>query len=148
MESCMTERKPGRKAIAGAAIAAGALFATAVPALAHHSTAMFEWGKELPMKHVTVERWEWTNPHTYLYVHDANGTKWAFEGMSPNHLVRFGWSKRSVQPGDEVDLTYYPLRDGRKGGFNVTITKSDGHVLKQFGDAGSRTAQAQAQGKQ
>jgi hypothetical protein len=52
-----------------------------------------------------------------------------------------------VQPGDQVDLTYYPLRDGRKGGFNVTITKADGQLLKQFGDAGSRTAQAQAQGK-
>lgn len=143
----MTKRISRRKAIAGAAIAAGAILATAVPVLAHHSTAMFEWGKELPMKHVTIDRWEWTNPHTYLYVHDANGTKWAFEGMSPNHLVRFGWSKRSVVPGDEVDLTYYPLRDGRKGGFNVTIVKADGAVLKQFGNAGSRTAQAQAQGK-
>ena len=144
----MTKRIPGPKAIAGAAIAAGALFATAVPVLAHHSTAMFEWGKELPMKHVTVDRWEWTNPHTYLYVHDASGTKWAFEGMSPNHLVRFGWSKRSIVAGDQVDLTYYPLRDGRKGGFNVTITKAGGALLKQFGDAGPRTAQAQVQGKQ
>jgi hypothetical protein len=147
MESFMTERNFRRKAIAGVAIVASALLATAAPVLAHHSTAMFEWGKELPMKHVTVERWEWTNPHTYLYVHDASGQKWAFEGMSPNHLVRFGWSKRSVAPGDQIDLTYYPLRDGRKGGFNVTITKADGAVLKQFGDAGSRTAQAQAQGK-
>jgi len=144
----MSKRISRRKAIAGAALAAGALFATAVPVLAHHSTAMFEWGKELPMKRVTVDRWEWTNPHTYLYVHDASGAKWAFEGMSPNHLVRFGWSKRSVVPGDQVDLTYYPLRDGRKGGFNVTITKADGALLKQFGDAGPRTAQAQVQGKQ
>jgi hypothetical protein len=80
-------------------------------------------------------------------VHDASGQRWAFEGMSPNHLVRYGWSKRSVQPGDEVDITYYPLRDGRKGGFNVTITKADGHTLNQFGESGSRTAQAQAEGK-
>jgi len=68
--------------------------------------------------------------------------------MSPNHLVRFGWSKRSIVPGDQVDLTYYPLRDGRKGGFDVTITKAGGQILKQFGDAGPRTAQAQVQGKQ
>jgi hypothetical protein len=70
----MIERISRRKAIAGAAIVAGALFATAVPVLAHHSTAMFEWGKEVPMKHVTVEKWEWTNPHTFLNVHHANGT--------------------------------------------------------------------------
>ena len=52
-----------------------------------------------------------------------------------------------MKPGDEVDITYYKLRDGRKGGFNVTITKADGQTLRQFGDAGPRTAQAQAGGK-
>jgi hypothetical protein len=144
----MSDKISRRKAFVGAAFAAGALFAMAAPAVAHHSTAMFEWGKEMPMKNLTVEKWDWTNPHTYLYVHDASGQRWAFEGMSPNHLVRFGWSKRSVEPGDKIDITYYPLRDGRHGGFNVTITKANGQVLKQFGDAGSRTAQAQAQGKQ
>jgi hypothetical protein len=143
----MSENNSRRKAFAGAAIAACAVVAMAAPALAHHSTAMFEWGKEMPMKNLTVEKWDWTNPHTYLYVRDATGQRWAFEGMSPNHLVRFGWSKRSVAPGDKIDITYYPLRDGRHGGFDVTITKAGGGVLKQFGDAGSRTAQAQAQGK-
>lgn len=136
-----------RRKVWGAAVAAGAMLALSAPALAHHSTAMFEWGKEMPMTNLTVEKWDWTNPHTYLYVRDATGQRWAFEGMSPNHLVRFGWSKNSVEAGDKINITYYPLRDGRHGGFNVTITKSGGAVLKQFGDAGSRTAQAQAQGK-
>lgn len=123
------------------ALAAGAaVFAIAMPALAHHSTAMFEWGKAKPLTDMTVDKWEWTNPHTFLYAHDAEGKKWAFEGMSPNHLVRYGWSKRSVAPGDKIDLTYYPLRDGRRGGFNVTIKKADGSSLNQFGEAGSRTA--------
>lgn len=135
-----------RKAIAASAALAGAFLAVAVPVAAHHSTAMFEWGKEMPMKNVTVEKWDWSNPHTFLYVRDAQGNRWAFEGMSPNHLVRFGWSKRSVQAGDKIDITYYPLRDSRRGGFNVTIVKADGKVLKQFGEAGSRTAQAEAQG--
>jgi hypothetical protein len=51
---------------------AGALgvAALAAPALAHHSTAMFEWGKEMKMDNVTVEKWVWTNPHTFLYVRD------------------------------------------------------------------------------
>ncbi len=121
----------------GSALAA---MAVAVPVAAHHSTAMFEWGKAKPLNNMTVEKWEWTNPHTFLYLRDADGKKWALEGMSPNHLVRYGWSKRSVQPGDKVDLTYYPLRDGRHGGFNVTIKKADGSSLNQFGEAGSRTA--------
>jgi hypothetical protein len=119
------------KAVLGAA--ALGVAAIAVPVTAHHSTAMFEWGKEVKLDNVTVERWEWTNPHTFLYVRDAEGKRWAFEGMSPNHLSRAGWSKRSVNPGDRIDLTYYPLRDPRRGGFNVTVTKANGSKLNQFG---------------
>jgi hypothetical protein len=111
------------------------LIATATPA--HHSTAMFEWGKASTMKAATVERWDWTNPHTFLYVNvkGANGQTehWAFEGMSPNHLGRVGWTKRTLKAGDKIDLTYYPLKDGRKGGFNVTITFPDGKSMNQLG---------------
>ena len=122
------------------ALAAGAAtLALGVPALAHHSTAMFDWGKARPLTGMTVEKWEWTNPHTFLYARDEEGKRWAFEGMSPNHLVRYGWSKRSVAPGEKIDLTYYPLRDGRRGGFNVTVTKADGSSLNQFGEAGTRS---------
>jgi hypothetical protein len=119
--------------------AAAAVAVLAAPLAAHHSTAMFEWGQAKPLKNMTVEKWEWTNPHTFLYARDEEGKRWAFEGMSPNHLVRYGWSKRSVAPGEKIDLTYYPLRDGRRGGFNVTVTKADGSSLNQFGEAGTRS---------
>ena len=124
----MFTRKSRRLFVAGAAIAT----AFAAPALAHHSTAMFEWGKSTDLKNVTVEKWEWTNPHTFLYVKDASGQRWAFEGMSPNHLARAGWGKRSLEPGEKIDLTYYRLRDGRHGGFNVTVTKPNGSTLQQL----------------
>jgi hypothetical protein len=120
-----------RLALAATA-ALGVITAAALPAVAHHSTAMFEWGTATDMKNVTVERWVWTNPHTFLYVKDANGNRWAFEGMSPNHLSRAGWSKRSLSPGEKVDLTYYKLRDGRRGGFNVTVTRANGTKLNQL----------------
>ena len=29
--------------------------------------------------------------------------------------------------------------DGRRGGFNVTVTKADGSSLNQFGEAGTRS---------
>ena len=119
-----------RKAILVAAIAGMA--ALAAPVTAHHSTAMFEWGSSTELKDVTVEKWEWTNPHTFLYVRDAQGRRWAFEGMSPNHLARNGWSKRSLVPGEKIDLTYYKLRDGRRGGFNVTVTRANGSKLQQL----------------
>ena len=58
---------------------------------------------------------------------------WAFEGMSPNHLGRTGWTKRTLAAGDRIALVYYPLKDGRKGGFDVTITLPNGQTMKQLG---------------
>jgi len=127
---------------------AAAVLAAGMPATAHHSTAMFEWGKEITMKGATVEKWEWTNPHTFLYVtvKGKNGQpeRWAFEGMSPNHLGRAGWGKRTLKPGDKIDLTYYALRDPRKGGFDVSVTFSDGRQLRQLGSPTERPEAARA----
>ena len=122
----------GRRALLPALAVAAAL---AVPASAHHSTAMFNWGTEVKMATATVERWDWTNPHTFLYVQVPTATgseRWAFEGMSPNHLGRIGWSKRTLKAGDKVALTYYSLKDGRKGGFDVTVTLPNGQTLRQL----------------
>ena len=116
-------------------VASAAALLTAGAAVAHHSTAMFYWGKEVKVAQATVERWEWTNPHTFLYVTipGASGPEhWAFEGMSPNHLGRIGWSKRTLKPGDKIAMSYYPLKDDRKGGFDVTVTFPDGKTLKQL----------------
>jgi hypothetical protein len=106
------------------------------PLYAHHSTALFHWGKEQSLANATVERWDWTNPHVFLYVRVANASggtdRWAFEGMSPNHLSREGWTKRTLKPGDRINLTYYALKDGRKGGFNVSVTFADGKTIRQL----------------
>ena len=130
----MTWRTP----FAAAAIATAAL-ALPGPLAAHHSTAMFDWGKDKPIATATVERWDWTNPHVFLYVqvpNAAGGTdKWVFEGMSPSHLARNGWSRKSLVPGQKIALSYYPLKDGRKGGFNVTVTYADGKKIAQLPQA-------------
>ncbi len=118
---------------AAAALMAGAVFS--LPGSAHHSTAMFDWGNETRLEGLTIERWVWTNPHTFIYARDAQGNRWAFEGMSPNHLSRAGWSRRSLAPGEEIDLTYYPLRDGRRGGFNVRVFRENGEELLQLPSA-------------
>ena len=133
----MTARISRRMAIGVSAALGAAVLALGAPLAAHHSTAMFEWGKEVPLTNLTVEKWEWTNPHTFLYVRDAQGKRWAFEGMSPNHLVRYGWGRKSVVPGEKIDITYYTLKDVRHGGFNVTVTKADGKKLFQFGERGT-----------
>jgi hypothetical protein len=129
------------------AIASAATLLIAGAAAAHHSTAMFVWGKEVKLPATaTVDRWEWTNPHTFLYVTVAMPSgpeKWAFEGMSPNYLGRIGWSKRTLNAGEKVSLTYYALKDPRKGGFVVTVTLPNGQVMRQFGNPGDDPSKIQ-----
>ena len=102
-------------------------------ASAHPSTAMFEWGKEKSLAG-TIERYEWTQPHTFLWVvvpRAAGKTQeWGLEGMSPSWLGRRGWSRHSLSAGDKVMIVYYPLKDGRPGGFYVRVTTPDGHTLE------------------
>jgi len=123
-----------RMLLAGCTALVG-LAALSIPGSAHHSTAMFDWGTETRMDGMTVERWVWTNPHTFIYARDEAGNRWAFEGMSPNHLSRAGWSRRSLAAGEKIDLTYYRLRDGRRGGFNVRVFKEDGTRMTQLPSA-------------
>ena len=102
-------------------------------ASAHHSTAMFEWGKEKTLDG-TVDKYEWTQPHTFIWiVVPGKGGKmqqWGFEGMSPSWLGRRGWNNKTITRGEKVKLAYYPLRDGRNGGFFVRVTLPDGKVLE------------------
>ena len=116
---------------------AAALAATA--ASAHHSTAMFEWGKEKSIDG-TIDKWEWTQPHTFVWlvVPGSAGKvqQWGFEGMSPSWLGRRGWNIHTLTRGDKVKLIYYPLRDGRQGGFFVRVTLPDGKTLQALPGGG------------
>jgi hypothetical protein len=109
--------------------------AAALPALAHHSFAMFDQTKLLPLKG-TVREFQWTNPHAWIQVDvvDTAGKAemWSVELNSPNNLRRQGWKSNSLKPGDKVTVTVNPLRDGKKGGLFVAVVLPDGSTL---GDA-------------
>jgi hypothetical protein len=110
-----------------------ALCAVGAGVSAHHSTAMFEWGKEKTLDG-TIDKFEWTQPHTFIWVavpgKAGKVEQWGFEGMSPSWLGRRGWSLRSLSRGDKVKVAYYALRDGRTGGFYVRVTLPDGRTLE------------------
>ena len=38
-------------------------------------------------------------------------------------------------PGETIDVGYYPLRDDRRGGFNVRVFKEDGTEMLQLPSA-------------
>lgn len=104
----------------------------ALPALAHHSFAMFDMKKDVVVTG-QVKDFQWTNPHIWiqLVAQDADGkaTEWSIEGNSPSVLARKGWTKRSVKVGDTITITMHPLKDGRMGGDLVKAVLADGTVV-------------------
>jgi hypothetical protein len=102
-------------------------------ATAHHSTSMFDMAKTVTVQG-TVEAFEWTNPHTWIWLNVPNGAggmdRYGIEGMSPNYLSRNGWTRKALNAGDKISIDINPLRDGRKGGFCVSIKLDDGKVLR------------------
>lgn len=119
-------RKPTKAAMTLAALLA------AMAVSAHHSTAMFDMNKEVTLNG-TIKEFQWTNPHTFIYIEVPNASGsvdvYGIEGMSPNYLARVGWDKHTLSTGDKVELTIHPLKDGRKGGFDVSLKKPDGTVM-------------------
>jgi len=125
------------KILLSAAIALSLAAGAAAPALAHHSFAMFDFQASKTVTG-TVEQFDWTNPHTFIWLQvptAAGGAseRYGFEGMSPNFLGRRGWSKSTLKPGDKVTVTYHPLKDGSKGGTYQKVTLSDGKELMNIG---------------
>jgi Family of unknown function (DUF6152) len=114
-----------------AGVAAAALLGAGV-ASAHHSTAMFDMQKDVTLDG-TIKDFQWTNPHTWIVFvvpnQQGGADQYGIEGMSPNFLVRNGWTKNTLKPGDKVQLVIHPLKDGRKGGFNVSVKFPDGKVM-------------------
>lgn len=101
-------------------------------AMAHHSYAMFDTDKTREADAV-VRIFEFTNPHAMLwvYINDEQGKPilWGLEAPGPQQLLRNGWGKDSVKPGDRIKVTLNPLRSGKNGGNLVRLTLSDGSVL-------------------
>jgi hypothetical protein len=116
---------------------------TASSAFAHHSFAMFDQSKIVPLQG-TIKDFRWTNPHVFIQLlvkaDDGSDQEWSIEMTSPEHLARVGWRPGTLKPGDKVILNIHPMHDGVKGGQYVSGTGPNGPL------AGTPTP-AQAQGK-
>ncbi len=126
-------------AAAGVAGIAVALYA--IPAVAHHSFAMFDATKTITLQG-TVKEFHWTNPHSWIFlmVPDTEGQpkEWAIELGSPGGLVRQGWVPKTLTPGMNVKVVVRPLKDGKIGGQFLAVTLRDGTQLGDPSTAGGR----------
>jgi uncharacterized protein DUF6152 len=130
------------------AIALGG-FSSTLPLLAHHSFAAEYDSRKTITIHGIVQKVAWVNPHAYVWVdvRDENGkiTTYAFESLSPNALMRGGWTRNSLKAGDEVTVDGYlakdgkPLADGSIHANSKLITLADGR--KVFAGSSADTAE-------
>jgi len=98
---------------------------------AHHAPYIYDTQNE----HVisgTVESFDWVQPHTWVALRtvDAEGVPglWMLEGMNPLFLGRRGWTRLSLQPGDSIEVTFFPRRDGSRKGMFLRAIMPDGSM--------------------
>lgn len=108
------------------------LIAVSVPVFAHHGTAAYDTAKKVTVK-VAVTEWFWANPHCFLKfdVKDDKGNvvHWAAETSNPSDMVNLGWSKDTFKPGDEVTVTFTPVKNGNPIGRIEQVVLANGQTL-------------------
>lgn len=136
----MKECRVGRIAIGGASVKLrlGLLVTAAglvpgLPIFAHHSfAAEYDSKSKVELKGV-VTKFEWTNPHAHFYIDvkdpDGKVAHWNLELASPNMMIRNGWTRHSLQEGDQVTVVASRAKDGTTTGSADNILKSDGTHL-------------------
>jgi hypothetical protein len=76
-------------------------------AWAHHSQSEFDF-KSVVEVEGSVTNLDWRSPHARLYVDVVDGqgkvANWNFEMPSPMTLMRRGWKRDSLKPGDRVKV--------------------------------------------
>ena len=89
------------------AVLAGLCLTLVAGARAHHSQSEFDFRSKVEVEG-TVTKVDWRSPHAWIYVDviDDKGQKvnWSFELPSPTTLMRRGWTRDSLKPGDRVKV--------------------------------------------
>jgi hypothetical protein len=113
------------------AAVASTLSLAAVPALAHHSGAMFDSEKTVTLSG-TVKQFQYTNPHAWLVIlvpqagDPSKVATWSFEMGELSALTRAGIHKQDFAPGTKVTVTGHPMKDGRPAGSFTKAVRADG----------------------
>jgi len=117
-----------------------ALLLAPVAALAHHSfAAEYDTKKPVELKG-TVTGIDWVNPHAWIHMEvkdeAGKGVMWDCELGSPNLLMRNGWRRDSIKPGDTIIVNGSQAKDGANMANARTVKMSDGRKVFNAGSSG------------
>ena len=106
--------------------------AIALPLLAHHGNAAYDYEKTVTIKGV-VTAWVFANPHSLmkLDVTDDKGEvqHWVLEGNAASLSTGTEWHKTTLKSGDVVIVDVMPPKNGTLVGRIRRILRPDGSVL-------------------
>jgi len=102
-------------------------------AAAHHSfAAEYDSNKPITVKGA-VTKLEWTNPHARVQIEakDESGkvVSWDFELGPPTTLMRRGWNRNSLKPGQEVTVSGFLSKDEPHVANARSVTLPDGRQV-------------------
>jgi len=117
-----------------------ALLVTAMGAAAHHAFEAEYDEKKLVTVTGVVTKFEWTNPHAWMYLNVRNEsgkvTNWSFEMGAPGGLLNRGWKKGELKRGNLVTIDGYSSKHHASVANARMVTLPDGRKL--FGDSSPR----------
>ncbi len=97
-------------------------FLLSASALAHHGRAVYS--TDIITLEATVTEFRFVNPHVQVYfditTESGETEQWQGELTAPNKLARGGWTKNTLQPGDQIRITG---RAARNDGHSVAINE-------------------------
>ena len=97
-------------------------FLLSASALAHHGRAVYS--TDIITLEATVTEFRFVNPHVQVYFDITTEAgeieQWQGELTAPNKLARGGWTKNTLQPGDQIRITG---RAARNDGHSVAINE-------------------------
>jgi len=100
---------------------------------AHHAfNAVFAMDTPVEI-HGTVTRFDFINPHGFIYLdvtaESGDVAQWKVEITNPNALLRAGWTKDTLKPGDVINVNGPRARDGSNYAMGRAITLPDGREI-------------------
>ena len=103
-------------------------------ALAHHGAAAYT--DEMVTMKATITGFRFVNPHVQVFFDVQNEAgqveQWQGELTAPNKLARAGWSKNTLQPNEQVEISGLAGRNGGRSLWIRKLVKADGQSLPLF----------------
>ena len=118
-----------------------ALLMFCIPAFAHHGGSDYDTVHLKTLKG-TVTEFVWENPHCQVFfdvneVQAGNPVHWGIETLAPAVLKRAGWNPKTLQPGDQIAITFAPSKKGTPSGLIRKVVLQDGTELRGGSVSGS-----------